>query len=139
MEHKGFYSYKKEGVNVKTVYELEWTYDSKVADKVEQTGDSTLLFHKTLDYLEDAMMLYNNIYYNDACILHMYEQIIVNDEIVLEQFKEHGFYIALDKISEKRVKQAEYEKEVYKKENELFHEFLKSCNAEKQFKEYCMK
>ena len=55
---------------------------------------------------------------------------------MLEQFKEYGFYIALDKISEKRVKQAEYEKEAYKKENELFYEFLKSCNAEKQFKEY---
>lgn len=54
----------------------------------------------------------------------LFEEIILNGEIILEQNKDMVVPSVLDKISAQRVKQAETEREAYKKENDLFRKFF---------------
>ena len=87
--------------------------------------DFSMLDRRDFDYLEDAVSFWNHLYYDES-VLHvmLFEEIILNGDVVLEQYKDMVVPSVLDKISEQRVRQAETAMKEYKKENELFKKFL---------------
>lgn len=126
MYNRGFYSYKTENVDIKTLYTVEYTRDQKVIKLMDTAQfDYNMLSKKEFDYLEDAVSFFNTLYYSES-VLHivLYEQVILNGEIVLEQFKDCVLPTVLDKISAQRVKRAEAIEEEYKMENEKLKKFL---------------
>ena len=126
MYDRGFYSYKDTNKDIKTLYTVEYTRDQKVLDMMDTAEfDFSMLNKKQFDYLEDAVSLWNKLYYEET-VLHvmLFEEIILDGETILEQCKDMVVPSVLDKISEQRVRQAETAVEEYKKENELFKKFL---------------
>lgn len=129
---RGFYSYRDKSKDIKTHYYIEYTRDQKVFDIMDNAEfDFSMLDRKDFDYLEDAISFWNYLYYDES-ILHvmLFEEIILDGEIILEQCKDMIVPSVLDKISAQRVKQAETEKETYKKENDLFRKFLAKYNID---------
>lgn len=127
-----FYSYKDKSKDIKTHYYIEYTRDQKVFDIMDTVKfDFSMLDRKDFDYLEDAISFWNHLYYDES-ILHvmLFEEIILDGEIILEQNKDMVVPSVLDKISVQRVKQAETEREAYKKENDLFRKFLAKYNID---------
>lgn len=126
MYNRGYYGYKAEGKDIKTLYTIEYTRDQKVFD-IMPTAKFTddMLDKKQFDYLEDAISFWNSLYY-DETVLHvmLFEQILLNGKIVLEQCKDMVVPTVLDTISKQRVKQAEANMEVYKAENEKLKKYL---------------
>lgn len=128
MYNRGYYSYKEENKDIKTLYTIEYTRDKKVfdiMDKKEFTFD--MLDKKQFDFLEDAVSFWNSLYY-DETVLHvmLFEQILLDGEVILEQCKDEVVPTVLDSISKQRVKQAEANMELYKEENEKMKKFLAS-------------
>ena len=126
MFKRGYYGYKAEGKDIKTLYTIEYTRDQKVFD-IMPTAKFTddMLDKKEFDYLEDAISFWNSLYY-DETVLHvmLFEQILLDGKIVLEQCKDMVVPTVLDTISKQRVKQAESNMEVYKAENEKLKKYL---------------
>lgn len=126
MFKRGYYGYKAEGKDIKTLYTIEYTRDQKVFD-IMPTAKFTddMLDKKQFDYLEDAISFWNTLYY-DETVLHvmLFEQILLDGKIVLEQCKDMVVPTVLDTISKQRVKQAEANMEVYKAENEKLKKYL---------------
>ena len=93
--------------------------------------DFSMLDRRDFDYLEDAVSFWNRLYYDES-ILHvmLFEEIILDGEIILEQCKDMIVPSVLDKISAQRVRQAEMEREAYKKENDLFKKLLEKYNID---------
>lgn len=56
----------------------------------------------------------------------LFEQIILDGEVILEQCKDEVVPTVLDAISKQRVKQAEDNMELFKEENEKMKKFLAS-------------
>ena len=129
---RGFYSYRDKSKDIKTHYYIEYTRDQKVFDIMDNAEfDFSMQDRKDFDYLEDAISFWNHLYYDES-ILHvmLFEEIILDGEIILEQNKDMVVPSVLDKISVQRVKQAETEREAYKKENDLFRKFLAKYNID---------
>ena len=126
MYNRGYYGYKAEGKDIKTLYTIEYTRDQKVFD-IMPTAKFTddMLDKKQFDYLEDAISFWNTLYY-DETVLHvmLFEQILLDGKIVLEQCKDMVVPTVLDTISKQRVKYAETNMEVYKAENEKLKRYL---------------
>ena len=126
MYNRGYYGYKAEGKDIKTLYTIEYTRDQKVFD-IMSTAKFTfdMLDKKQFDYLENAISFWNTLYY-DETVLHvmLFEQILLDGEIVLEQCKDMVVPTVLDTISKQRVKQAEANMEAYKAENEKLKRYL---------------
>lgn len=126
MFNRGYYGYKAEGKDIKTLYTIEYTRDRKVFD-IMPTSKFTddMLDKKQFDYLEDAISFWNTLYY-DETVLHvmLFEQILLDGKIVLEQCKDMVVPTVLDTISKKRVNHAEASMEAYKAENEKLKRFL---------------
>ena len=126
MYNRGYYGYKAEGKDIKTLYTIEYTRDKKVFE-IMPTAKFTddMLDKKQFDYLEDAISFWNTLYY-DETVLHvmLFEQILLDGKIVLEQCKDMVVPTVLDTISKQRVKQAEANMEVYKTENEKLKRYL---------------
>lgn len=132
MYNRGFYSYKDKSKDIKTHYYIEYTRDQNIFDIMDTVEfDFSMLDRRDFDYLEDAISFWNYLYYDES-ILHvmLFEQIILDGEIILEQFKDMVVPSVLDKISAQRVRQAETERETYKKENDLFKKFLEKYNID---------
>ena len=126
MYNRGYYGYKAEGKDIKTLYTIEYTRDQKVFEimsTVKFTDD--MLDKKQFDYLEDAISFWNTLYY-DETVLHvmLFEQILLDGKIVLEQCKDMVIPTVLDAISKQRVKQAEANMEAYKAENDKLKRYL---------------
>lgn len=129
---RGFYSYKDKSKDIKTHYYIEYTRDQKVFDIMDTVKfDFSMLDRKDFDYLEDAISFWNHLYYDES-ILHvmLFEEIILDGEIILEQNKDMVVPSVLDKISVQRVKQAETAMSEYRKENDLFRKFLAKYHIE---------
>ena len=126
MYNRGYYGYKAEGKDIKTLYTIEYTRDQKVFD-IMPTAKFTddMLDKKQFDYLEDAISFWNTLYY-DETVLHvmLFEQILLDGKIVLEQCKDMVVPTVLDTISKQRVKQAEANMEAYKAEYEKLKKYL---------------
>ena len=126
MYNRGYYGYKAEGKDIKTLYAIEYTRDQKGFD-IMPTAKFTddMLDKKQFDYLEDAISFWNTLYY-DETVLHvmLFEQILLDGKIVLEQCKDMVVPTVLDTISKQRVKQSEANMEAYKAENEKLKKYL---------------
>lgn len=123
---RGYYAYKAKDKDIKTHYYIEYTRDQKVFDIMDTTKfDFSMLDRRDFDYLEDAVSFWNSLYYDES-VLHimLFEEIILDGQIVLEQCKDMTVPSVLDKISKQRVKQAEIEVEAYKQENARLRKFL---------------
>lgn len=109
MKQYGFYSYKKEDTNIKTLYTIEFTRNKKVFDIMGTSKfDYSLLNTLKFDYLQDAINTYNMLYYDETCLhVLMLEQIILNDEIILEQFKDMISFNILPQHIQKRISEVE--------------------------------
>lgn len=71
---------------VETKYTVEYITDGKIADELERTGDSSLYTTKEFANVSEAMTFYFRWFIDDSCIIvHLWEQIYINDEMVLEQ------------------------------------------------------
>lgn len=132
MYNRGFYSYKDKNKDIKTRYTVEWTRDQKVLDMMDTAKfDFNMLDKRQFDFLEDAVSLWNKLYYEET-VLHvmLFEEIIFDGEIILEQCKDMVVPSVLDKISSQRVERAEKTMEVYKKENDMFRKFLEKYHID---------
>lgn len=129
---RGYYSYKAENKDIRTHYYIEYTRDLKVFD-IMDTAQFTfdMLDRKDFDFLEDAVSFWNHLYYDES-ILHvmLFEEIILDGNVILEQCKDMVVPSVLDKISAQRVKQAEKAMEEYKKENDLFKKLLEKYHID---------
>lgn len=126
MYNRGFYSYKDKNKDIKTHYCIEYTRNQKVFDIMDTAEfDFSMLDRHDFDYLEDAISLWNKLYYDES-VLHvmLFEEIILDGEIILEQCKDMVVPSVLDRISEQRVRQAETAMKEYKKKSDLFEKFL---------------
>ena len=126
MYNRGYYGYKAKDKDIKARYIIEYTCDKKVFDimpTVKFTDD--MLTKKEFDYLEDAISFWNSLYYNEN-VLHvmLFEEILLDGEVILEQCKDMVVPTVLDTISKQRVKQAEANMEAYKTENEKLKRYL---------------
>ena len=135
MYNRGYYGYVAKGKEVKAVYTIEYTRDRKVfdiMDTVKFTDD--MLSKKQFDFLEDAISFWNTLYYDES-VLHvmLFEQILLDGEVILEQCKDMVVPTVLDTISKQEVKQARENMELYKAENEKLRKFLAKhgINADK--------
>ena len=139
MYDRGFYSYKDANVDIKTQYAVEYTTDKKVFDLMDTSKFSfDMLSKRQFDYLEDAISFWNTLYYRED-VLHviLFEQIVLNGEVVLEQFKEPVLPTVLDEISRKRVEHAERLREEFERENRLLKAFIQKhhINPDKAIEE----
>ena len=126
MYDRGFYSYKDKNKDIKTHYYIEYTRDQKIVDIMDTVEfDFSMLDRRDFDYLEDAISFWNKLYYEET-VLHvmLFEEIILDGKVILEQYKDMIVPSVLDKISQSRVDRAEKAMETYKKENDLFKNFL---------------
>lgn len=132
MYNRGFYSYNDKNKNIKTLYTIEYTRDQEIFNIMDAPDfDFNMLTKKEFDYLEDAISLWNSLYYDESVLYVMlFEKIILDGEIILEQYKDMIAPSVLDEISAQRVKQAESAMEEYKKENDLFKKFLSLYNID---------
>ena len=128
MHNRGYYSYKDENKDIKTHYYIEYTRDRKIFDIMDTAEfDFSMLDRKDFDYLEDAVSFWNHLYYDESILYVMlFEEIILDGEVILEQCKDMVVSSVLDKISAQRVKRAENEANAYKEENEKLKKYLAS-------------
>lgn len=131
-KQRGFYSYKKEDVNIRMKYSIEFTRSKKVYEHMEKGDfDFNELDKREFNYLEDAFLLWNTLFYDES-VLHLafFEQVILNDEVILEQFKENTLYTVLSKITRNRIEAVENMAAVHQEENKILKEFLKEYNID---------
>lgn len=130
--NRGYYGYKDKNKDIKTHYYIEYTRDQKVFDIMDTAQfDFSMLNRKDFDYLEDAVSFWNHLYYDES-ILHvmLFEEIILDGNVILEQCKDMIVPSVLDKISEQRVRQTENAMKEYKKENDLMRKFLEKYHID---------
>lgn len=141
--HKDFYGWSLESVGkakVDTKYSLEYIDDPKIADELERTGDSDLFKKKSFDDISKAIVSYMTHYMKEDCIIvHLWETIFVNGEMVLEQIIEptgdfrYWMRYAVNNDMRSRLHDAERRMEEAEKSNELMSGFIKRMG--KQFEE----
>lgn len=131
---KGFYSYKVENVDIKTVYTIEFTRDKNALEALDKKGDFDALNKLTFDYFEDAINTFIKLRYDETVLyIIMHEDVLINGEIVLQQIKTECTP-ALN--FEDRIYKAEQTAENYKADNERLRAFLKKHNiTDKQIDE----
>ena len=125
------YSYKKENTDIKTLYIIEFTRNKKTFEIMgTMQFDFDMLNKKTFDYLQEAINFYNMLYYSDDKILHvmLYEQIVLNDEIILEQSKDMQSINILPQETQRQIEKVKIENDLLKEENEIMSEFLSKYN-----------
>ena len=132
MQLRGYYGYKKEGVNIETVYTLEYTCDQKVFDSIGTVKfDDSKLTKKEFPYLEDAVQLWHALISDERCLyLMLWEQIKLNGEIVLEQCRDMVIHSFRGTRDQKRAEKAERIAEELNAENERLKAYLRRYNVD---------
>lgn len=135
----GYYGFTKKGVNIKTHYSIEYTFDQKVFDRMGNVDfEFSELESREFDYLEDAIRFWLTKYFNPKCLHCMlFEEVKLDDEIVLEQCKDmvtHGLdsVVMPDYIKDKE-KRLNATKECYDialLENAKLRDFLKKHHVD---------
>jgi hypothetical protein len=134
----GYYGYIKPNTNIKTKYQIEFTRNQKIFNIMDTSKFTFDMLDKIeFDYLQDAINTYNVLYYDES-ILHvmLFEQIILNDEVILEQCKDMQAKSILPSVVQNKVNRIERENEELTKENEQMKGFIKKYKAEKIFEEF---
>jgi len=134
----GYYSNTKKDMDIKTKYTIEFTRDQKIFDIMGTVKFKFDMLNKLeFDYLQDAISAYNRLYYDDT-VLHvmLFEEIILNDEIILEQCKDMTGSSILPIDVQKKVNRLEEDNKILADELNLYNEFIKKYKAEKIFQEF---
>lgn len=146
--HKNFLGWSLESVGkgtVETKYTVEYIDDSKIADELDRTGDPALFTIRAFDNVAEALTYYLRWFVDDSCIIvHLWEQVYVNGEMVLEQMVEPTGYAknamrnVIDKEMENRMNTAERESSELRESNELYRKFIKKFGkqTEEMFAEF---
>lgn len=147
--HKDFWGWSLESVGkakVDTKYVLEYIDDPKIADKLEQTGDYELFTKREFDDISKAITAYMTRYMKEDCVIvHLWETVLINGEMVLEQMIEptgdfkHCMRHAVDDEMRHRVASAERRAEDLERSNDLYAGFIKAMGKqfENMFNEFC--
>ena len=135
MFDRGYYGYKKEGVEIETVYRIEWTDDQKIVDLMDTVEfDYSMLKKTEFKYLEDAITFWNSLYYSKSVLhLMLFEQIVLNGEVVLEQEKDATTYVPIHSIVRQYYEEmceAQKERELVLEENKKLKEFLEKYHVD---------
>ena len=141
--YKDFIGWSLENIGkgtVETKYTVEYINDKKTWDKFVRTEDLDLLSKREYDNIEDALTFYLTWYVNENCFdIKLWEQIYVNNEIVLEQMiQPRGsmkYYLrqSVNKEMENRMRNMERKTNGYMTENKLYKGFIKAMG--KQFED----
>ena len=147
--HKDFWGWSLENVGkarVDTKYVLEYIDDPKIADKLEQIGDAGLFTKRKFDDISKAITAYMTRYIKEDCVIvHLWETVLINGEMVLEQMIEptgdfkHWMRHAVDDEMRHRVASAERRAEDLERSNALYAGFIKAMGKqlENMFNEFC--
>ena len=129
-KQRGFYSYTKPNTNIKTKYIIEYTKDQKVFDLMNTAKfDFEMLKKIELDYLQDAINIYNRLYYDESTLhIMLFEQILLNDEIILEQSKDMQSINILSQHIQNKINAVQLENTALKEELEKVENALKQYN-----------
>lgn len=145
----GFWGWSLELVGkgkVDTKYTVEMTDDSKVADELERTGDSDILYKKEFDDVSKALESYLRWFFDPKTVIcKLWEQVYVNDELVLEQMVEpNGTTLwtlrgVIDKDTKKELMETQRKLEYMEQNKDLYEKFVKSLGGqyEDMFKDFC--
>jgi len=135
----GYYGFIKNGVNVKTHYSIEYTFDQKVFDRMDKANfEFSELESREFDYLEGAIRFWLTKYFNPKCLHCMlFEEVILDNETILEQCKDmatHGLdsVVMPDYIRDKE-KRLDVAKECYDlalTENAKLKNYLKKYHVD---------
>lgn len=134
----GYYSYKKPNTNIKIKYTIEFTRDKKILDSMEKSDFTfDMLDKREFDFLEDAINVYNVLYYDDTVLyIMLFEQVILDDEIILEQFKDMTSINILPHITQNKINKVELRNKLLIEENEQMEAFIKKYEAEELFEKF---
>ena len=131
---------------VETKYTVEYITDGKIADELERTGDSNLYTTREFDNVSEAITSYFRWFIDDSCIIvHLWEQIYINNKMVLEQMIEptRNFKYLMKSVinndMEKDLCTAEINNDELRKSNKLYSDFIKALGKQyaEMFKEFC--
>lgn len=147
--YKGFWGWSLENVNkgtVNTKYIVESITDEKTWQKLLKTEDPDLYDKREFEKVSEAIQYYLTWYVNEKCFdIKLWEQIFVNNEMVLEQMIEPESTTkfcmreSIDREMQDRMRKAENKVEDYRKSNELYREFIESNSVLKNMFEDFMK
>ena len=147
--HKNFWGWSLESISkgkVDTKYTVEMTDDSKVADELERTGDSDVLHKKEFDDVSKALEYYLRWFFDPKTVIcKLWEQVYVNDELVLEQMVEpNGNTLwtlrgVIDNNTKKELMETQQNLEYMERNKDLYEKFIKCLGGqyEDMFKEFC--
>ncbi len=146
--NKDFWGWSLENIGkgtVETKYEVKYITDLKVADELERTGDDDLFIKKDFSNISKALAFYLVRFMNDSYIIvQLWEQVYVNEEMILEQMIEPEGYIKseimrlIDNEMRVRMNHAEIEVQELRRKNDLYKKFIDKFgkSAKEQFKEF---
>jgi len=82
-----------------------------------------------LDYLQDAINIYNRLYYDESTLhIMLFEQILLNDEIILEQSKDMQSINILSQHIQNKINAVQLENTALKEELQKIENTLKQYN-----------
>ena len=146
--HKDFIGWSLENINkgkVDTKYLIEYINDKSTWDKFVKTEDLNLYSKKEYDNIADALTFYLTWFVSDDCYdIKMWQQVFINNEMVLEEFIEpkgvtkHYMRSSVNREMKIRMEHTERKIEDLQKANALYKGFMKRMGEQFEglFKEY---
>ncbi len=144
--HKDFWGWSLENINagtVETKYIVEYINDENAWKKFCKTEDIELYSKREYDNVSEAISFYLIWFISDQCFdIKLWEQIFVNDEMVLEQMIEPEstlmYYLRMqvDRDMANKMYNAENRERELEKENKLLMDFIKYTKQENMLKDF---
>lgn len=133
-EPNGFYGYKKQDLDIKTKFTIEYTYSQDVFDRMDARKNNSVdngeLSHVEFEFLEDALERYIPMLYNDQCLYVMlFADVVLDGENVLEQSKSSIRHEIGSYEPRRKIRETEYKLNELQNENEKLKAFLKKYNV----------
>lgn len=134
-------TYQKEGINLKTVYTIEYIDNKKDFEKLESgTHPAPWELYKTKKYdsLEDAIQIFFLYYaYEHIFDVQLFEQMLLNDEVIREQYVDKiDFFSNIVDTETKRLQEKankmNTDYKIISAENNKIIEYLKKYNIDKK-------
>ena len=144
--YKDFFGYAKEPDKTETKYIVESIRDEKIWNKFVRTEDLDLYEKRAYDNIADALTFYLTWFVSDDCYdIKMWQQIIIDGEVILEEFIEpkrsviNNMRSQIDNDMKKRLHNIEKENAELKNTNNVMSKFIKALGSqfEEMFKDFC--
>lgn len=128
---KAHYGYR-ENDNTYIIYSIEFTRNQVVYDKIGDV-DFDYNWYDVLEYdnIEEAIKAYTRLRYDDTVLfVHMFTSVYHNGEIILEECKNDSMESIADKLTLKRLENAEKSAQIYKEKYERLQKFVNMYNID---------